>query len=517
MEIAKQQISDVQSEREKIEKVLREKDKKMKEMEERFQQQFEEEIQQIIKKHTATMEGTDKRTIPKTRHRETSLDKEPKTMHFDPEAKKEEGTARRRRRTMSPDMEWDYGYRHLWDGMEEYSNGEEYKKFSSTPRDEGESIPTLEESEVPKEYYCENCQLTHKPPICPCPICERSGHFAVDCSWARELESGSVSLNHRQKTEWKMCQVCHINHQRECPCKICEGIGHSVAECPLIKQQKWRSRSTSRGKRDQISPEWAWREFQSENRHNFKWCGYCRIAHHVEAGCLGPVIDKSLWCAACRMTTMTHLRGCPGIRGCSQLCYLCRMPGHLAKDCKKYSICGDRGHGKDCPKKIKEPRCRKCGNDQHISRYCRVPTRMGKLYEELVKKDPLGSIDQSIYSPEFTQDKLDEQIKKLQEEKQRHYAQQNPLIRGVNANKREYWKEIPRCNAEERPQFEPRTLENRVTLGVPHNQWTPYRDEQESPELVEQSSPKSGTGMSTLGRAATDLEYKTQVTLVEVN
>ena len=184
------------------------------------------------------------------------------------------------------------------------------------------------------------------------------------------------------------------------------------------------------------------------------------------------------------------------------------MPGHLAKDCKKCFICSDRGHGKDCPEKIKEPRCRKCGNDQHISKYCRVPTRMGKLYEELVKKDPLGSIDESIYSPEFTKDELDEQIKKLQEEKQRHYTQQNPLIRGVNVDKREHWKEMPRHSAEERPQFEPWTVENRVTLGVPCNQWTPYRDEQESPDLVEQSSPKSRTGVSTSGRADTRSEVQ---------
>ena len=305
-----------------------------------------------------------------------------------------------------------------------------------------------------------------------------------------------------------MCQVCYINHQGECPCKICEGIGHSVAECPLVKQQRWRSRSTSRGKRDQISPERAWREFQNENRHNLKWCGDCGITHHVEAGCLGPVVDKSLWCAACGMTTTTHLRGCTGIRGCSQLCYLCRMPGHLAKACKKCFICGDRGHGKDCPEKIKEPRCRKCGNDQHISRYCQVPTRMGKLYEELVKKDPLGSIDESIYSPEFTKDELDEQIKKLQEEKQKCYAQQNPLIRGVNVDKREHWKETPRHSAEERPQFKPRNLESRVTLGVPRNQWTPYRDGQESPDLVEQSSPKSRTGVSTSERADTQSEVQ---------
>ena len=95
MKIANQQVNEVQLEKEKMEQVLKEKDKKMKEMEEKFQQQFKEEIQQIIKKHTATTEGVDERTIPKPRHRGTSLEKEPKTVHFDPEAKKEEGTARR--------------------------------------------------------------------------------------------------------------------------------------------------------------------------------------------------------------------------------------------------------------------------------------------------------------------------------------------------------------------------------------------------------------------------------------
>ena len=116
----------------------------------------------------------------------------------------------------------------------------------------------------------------------------------------------------------------------------------------------------------------------------------CGITHHVKARCLGPVVDKSLWCAACGMITTTHSRGCPGIKGCSQLCYLCHMPGHSAKDCKKCSTCGDRGHRKDCPEKIKEPRYGKCSSDQHLSRYYWVPTRMGKLYEELVKRDPLG-------------------------------------------------------------------------------------------------------------------------------
>ena len=301
--------------------------------------------------------------------------------------------------------------------------GKDTKNSVQHPRDEDGPIPTFEETEVPREYYCENCQLTHRPLICPCPICKRSGHFAVDCSQAKGLETGPMNSNQKQTTEWRMCQVCNTNHQGECPCKICEGIGHSVTECPLVKQQRWRSRPKSRGKRDQVSPERVWRELQDENKHNLKWCGNCGITHHVKARCLGPVVDKSLWCAAYGIITTTHLRGCPGIKGCSQLCYLCHMPGHSAKDCKKCSTCGDRGHGKDCPEKIKEPRYRKCSSDQHLSRYCWVPTRMGKLYEELVKRDPLGSIDESIYSPEFTKDELDEQIRKLQDEKQRHSAQ----------------------------------------------------------------------------------------------
>ena len=184
------------------------------------------------------------------------------------------------------------------------------------------------------------------------------------------------------------------------------------------------------------------------------------------------------------------------------------MPAHLTKDCKKCPTCGDRGHGKDCLEKVKEPRCRKCGSDQHLSRYCQVPTRMGKVYEELVKKDPLGSIDESIYSPEFTKDKLDEQIKKLQEEKQKCYAQQNPLTRGVNANKREHWKETPRQNAKGRPHFKPLTLEDRVTLGIPRNQWTSYRDGQESSDPVEQSSSKSMMNISMSGRPDAQSEVK---------
>ena len=352
-------------------------------------------------------------------------------------------------------MEWDYGYQHLWEGMDEYNPGKRYNKFSSTPMDEDGSIPTFEESEVPREYHCENCQLTHRPPICPCPICKRSGHFAVDCSQARGLETSPVNTEYRQRTEWKMCQVCNINHQGECPCKLCEGNGHSVTECPLVKQQRWRSRSTQRGKRDQTTPERVWKEFQEENKHNFKWYGSCGVTHHTEAKCLGPAIDKSLWCTACGMTTTTHLRGCPGIKGCSQLCYLCRMPSHFVKDSKKCPFCGDRGHEKNCTEKAREPRCRKCGTDQHLSRYCLVPTRLGKLYEELVKRDPLGSIDKSIYSPEYTKDEFDKQIRKLQEEKQKFYHQQNQLSRGVNANEQEYWRETFKRSMEERPCYQP--------------------------------------------------------------
>ena len=101
-------------------------------------------------------------------------------------------------------------------------------------------MPTFEESEVPNEYYCQNCQLTHPPPICPCPICLESGHTVIDCQQAGLLESNQGRTEVLTRPEWESCRTCGIHHQGECPCEACKGMGHSVTECPVLKQQQWK-------------------------------------------------------------------------------------------------------------------------------------------------------------------------------------------------------------------------------------------------------------------------------------
>ena len=59
-------------------------------------------------------------------------------------------------------------------------------------------------------------------------------------------------------------------------------------------------------------------------QEDLKWCGVCGVSHHAKAKCLGPVVDKSIWCPECGMTTNTHLKGCTEPRGLSRICFGCR-------------------------------------------------------------------------------------------------------------------------------------------------------------------------------------------------
>ena len=260
-------------------------------------------------------------------------------------------------------------------------------------------MPTFEESEVPNEYYCQNCQLTHQPPICPCPICLESGHTVIDCQQAGLLESSQEKVEVMIEPEWGTYKTCGIHHQGECPCK-----------CPVLKQQQWRSSSASRRKRDQVSPSRSEKEARGTKNLRIKLCGYCGVSHHLEVKCLGPGVDKSLWCGICGMTTISHLKGCTGSKGISHLCYHCRKPGHIANDCKKCNYCGDMGHEEPCPEKRDEPQCKKCSSQSHMTRFCQAHTRMRRAYDEMIKNDPIGSIDESLYSPGYTRAEIDDHI-----------------------------------------------------------------------------------------------------------
>ena len=148
-------------------------------------------------------------------------------------------------------------------------------------------------------------------------------------------------------------------------------------------------------------------------QEDLKWCGVCGVSHHAKAKCLGPVVDKSIWCPECGMTTNSHLKGCTEPKGLSRICFGCRRRGHEAKECDQCPYCGDWGHEGECPEKSQESQCKRCGSDQHLTKFCRVHQRFRDGYEELVKNNPISNIDQSIYSPEFTKEEMDDRIKEM--------------------------------------------------------------------------------------------------------
>ena len=208
---------------------MAEKNKMMKEMTEYFQKELRQE-RESHKGHTNPVpQGEEHPDIgDRLPMRE---EKTKKSVHF---SRNIDGSVDRRSRgSQTPDLEWDYGYRSLQGGVGSQTYEKHRGKSSSTPVQGADSFMlTFEESEVPNEYYCQNCQLTHQPPICPCPICLESGHTVIDCQQAGLLESSQEKPDTLVEPEWGACRICSIHHQGECPCKVCEGMGHSVTECP---------------------------------------------------------------------------------------------------------------------------------------------------------------------------------------------------------------------------------------------------------------------------------------------
>ena len=122
-------------------------------------------------------------------------------------------------------------------------------------------------------------------------------------------------------------------------------------------------------------------------------CGACGVTHHVRVQCLGPRVDKSVWCSRCDMSSNSHLKSCPKVKGVSRLCYRCKQPGHVAGECVKCPFCGQWGHEKNSPEKVQEPYCKRCGRRERLSRFCRVHHKFRESYEEMEKNDPIEQIN----------------------------------------------------------------------------------------------------------------------------
>ena len=254
------------------------------------------------------------------------------------------------------EMDWDYGSKTIaekWEKgnpMSTYEN--QPKRTTSTPMNGAMAPPSFEETEIRQRFFCENCLESHEPPVCPCPICEQRGHIVTDCPYRNLPESSQIGSEGDLEYTWKQCPTCLSHHQGVCPCRVCDGLGHIDMDCPIVKRYNWQNPNPSRGKRNQVSPDRMRGTQPVFRQEDLKWCGACGVSHHVRAKCLGPVVDKSIWCPECGMTTNSHLKGCTEPKGSSRICFGCRRRGHEAKECEQCPYCGELGHEGECPETV---------------------------------------------------------------------------------------------------------------------------------------------------------------------
>ena len=368
------------------------------------------------------------------------------------------------------EMDWDYGSKTIAEKWEKGNSMLTYenrpKRTTSTPMDGAMAPPSFEETEIRQRFFCENCLESHEPPMCPCPICEKGGHIVTDCPYRNLTESSPIGSEGDSEHTWKQCSTCLSHHQGVCPCRVCDGLGHIDMDCPIVKRHNWQNPNPSRGKRNQVSPDRMRGAQPVFRQEDLKWCGVCGVSHHARAKCLGPVVDKSIWCPECGMTTNSHLKGCTEPKGLSRICFGCRRRGHEAKECDQCPYCGDWGHEGECPEKSQEPHCKRCGSDQHLTKFCRVHQKFRDGYEELVKNNPISNIDQSIYSPEFTKEEMDNRIKEMQKEKWKQHFLKNAK-QG----------ETPRRKTHQCPILEPKRIGQKIDTRVSRKDWTIYKEQ----------------------------------------
>ena len=275
----------------------------------------------------------------------------------------------------------------------------------------------------------------------------------------------------RMTKEWPICMFCDTRHQGQCPCHYCHAMGHVMVNCEeykmnLLKKSRLESEDRRRG-RVQITPN------REVRRSDLALCGKCSSKRSVKEPCYTKDVDRAMRCLTCGGTTKEHHKGCKEVRGLRELCHTCRKPGHSSRNCPKCNYCGEYGHEtENCIKKREQ--CQKCGSDGHQTEFCRRHNRFTDMYTEIRKQDPIPSIDDSIYSPEYDTEEIKQQFEKLREDRAR--------LRSLTPLRRE----------QERPEYKPRVLEEKkINLNMPRDKWTPYRDESIYP-IVEEGEAQDG-------------------------
>ena len=111
-----------------------------------------------------------------------------------------------------------------------------------------------------------------------------------------------------------------------------------------------------------------------------------------------------------------------------------------------------------------------------MTKFCRAHSRMRQAYEEMRRNDPIGSIDESLYSPGYTRAEVDDHIRLLQKEKQGKHTLADTLRKGVSEDEEITQTGTPRRGPSQRPEYEPRKLGNQINPDIRRSQWTPFRD-----------------------------------------
>ncbi|PAA53772.1 hypothetical protein BOX15_Mlig027223g1, partial [Macrostomum lignano] len=105
-----------------------------------------------------------------------------------------------------------------------------------------------------------------------------------------------------------------------------------------------------------------------------RWLSVVNAGNQSAMKSLRPVFSMPATAGATGVTRCLHTQ--PFDQQRPLICYNCRKPGHLAKDCPSGVIChncGQEGHlSRDC-KSL--PRCHNCGQEGHLAKNCPSPVK----------------------------------------------------------------------------------------------------------------------------------------------
>ena len=94
-----------------------------------------------------------------------------------------------------------------------------------------------------KKWFCDNCQSSHRGPICPCPICDVVGHMYYSCPHRDEKESRGVVPDKNWVPPIKVCEICGTEHAG--PCTLGQKQNPQIQAMLAMKQSREWSNDNS--------------------------------------------------------------------------------------------------------------------------------------------------------------------------------------------------------------------------------------------------------------------------------